>query len=38
MAEELVPRRPFGRTSESVSIMGLGGCHLGFPSQEELAL
>ena len=29
MAEEFVPRRPFGGTSDSVSIMGLGGYHLG---------
>ena len=29
MVEQLIPRRPFGRTSDSVSIIGLGGYHLG---------
>jgi aryl-alcohol dehydrogenase-like predicted oxidoreductase len=31
-----VPRKPFGRTGEKVSILGLGGAHLGrAPSREE---
>jgi len=34
--EAEIPRRPFGRTGELVSVMGLGGYHLGLaPSQRE---
>jgi aryl-alcohol dehydrogenase-like predicted oxidoreductase len=29
MAAESIARRPFGRTSDAVSIIGLGGYHLG---------
>ncbi len=30
-----VPRRELGRTGERVSIVGLGGYHLGIPTEEE---
>ena len=30
-----VPRRDLGRTGERVSIIGLGGYHLGFPTEKE---
>ncbi len=30
-----VPRRELGRTGERVSIVGLGGYHLGIPSEQE---
>ncbi len=30
-----VPRRELGRTGEQVSIVGLGGYHLGFPTEQE---
>ena len=30
-----VPKRELGRTGERVSIVGLGGYHLGIPSEEE---
>jgi aryl-alcohol dehydrogenase-like predicted oxidoreductase len=30
-----VPRRPFGRTGEDVSLLGLGGAHLGLTSVSE---
>jgi aryl-alcohol dehydrogenase-like predicted oxidoreductase len=30
-----IPRRPLGRTGEEVSIVGLGGYHLGIPSEAE---
>jgi predicted aldo/keto reductase-like oxidoreductase len=30
-----VPRRELGRTGERVSIVGLGGYHLGFPTEQE---
>src|SRR5947207_15768356 len=29
-----IPRRKLGRTGETVSIIGLGGFHLGMPSEE----
>lgn len=29
MAESTIPRRPFGRSGEQVSILGLGGYHIG---------
>ena len=32
-----VPTRPFGRTGEEVSIIGLGGFHLGLPSTDAEA-
>ncbi|MDB6019757.1 MAG: aldo/keto reductase [Pedosphaera sp.] len=32
-----MPRKPLGRTGEQVSILGLGGYHLGFGSAEETA-
>ncbi len=30
-----VPRRPFGRTGEDVSLLGLGGAHIGLTSVTE---
>lgn len=30
-----MPRRPLGRTGVDVSILGLGGYHLGVPSEQE---
>ncbi|HEX4261313.1 MAG TPA: aldo/keto reductase [Acetobacteraceae bacterium] len=30
-----IPRRPLGRTGESVSCLGVGGFHLSMPSQPE---
>lgn len=32
-----IPTRPFGRTGEQVSILGLGGFHLGLPSTDAEA-
>jgi aryl-alcohol dehydrogenase-like predicted oxidoreductase len=33
-----IPTRPFGRTGERVSILGLGGWHLGAPATDRAAL
>jgi predicted aldo/keto reductase-like oxidoreductase len=33
-----IPRRPFGRTGEHVSILGLGGWHLGVPRTDRDAV
>ncbi len=30
-----VPLRPFGQTGEEVSLLGVGGAHIGFPRVEE---
>jgi aryl-alcohol dehydrogenase-like predicted oxidoreductase len=30
-----IPRRPLGRTGEKVSILGLGGYHIGVPAEAE---
>ncbi len=30
-----IPRRELGRTGERVSVVGLGGYHLGFPTEQE---
>jgi len=30
-----IPTRPFGKTGEQVSLLGLGGAHIGNPSEEE---
>jgi aryl-alcohol dehydrogenase-like predicted oxidoreductase len=30
-----IPTRPFGETGEQVSILGLGGAHIGNPSEDE---
>lgn len=30
-----IPTRPFGRSSEQISILGLGGAHIGSPSEAE---
>ena len=34
---ESIPRRPFGRTGETVSALGLGGFHLGEIGTEREA-
>src|SRR2546423_2806796 len=34
-SDQPVPRRTLGRTGEKVSIIGIGGYHLGAPSVEE---
>jgi len=33
-----IPTRPFGRTGERVSILGLGGWHLGAPATDRAAV
>ena len=33
-----IPKRPFGRTGEHVSILGLGGFHLGLPKTDAEAV
>jgi aryl-alcohol dehydrogenase-like predicted oxidoreductase len=33
-----IPRRPFGKSGETVSILGLGGWHLGVPKTEHDAV
>jgi aryl-alcohol dehydrogenase-like predicted oxidoreductase len=33
-----IPTRPFGRSGERVSILGLGGWHLGLPSSDREAV
>jgi predicted aldo/keto reductase-like oxidoreductase len=33
-----IPTRPFGRSNERVSIIGLGGFHLGLPSSDRAAV
>jgi hypothetical protein len=35
---EQIPRRPLGKTGEQVSIIGLGGYHLGTVQSRELAV
>ncbi|HEV2073538.1 MAG TPA: aldo/keto reductase, partial [Thermomicrobiales bacterium] len=30
-----IPTRPFGGTGDQVSILGLGGAHIGKPSEDE---
>jgi aryl-alcohol dehydrogenase-like predicted oxidoreductase len=30
-----IPTRPFGKTDEQISLLGLGGAHIGGPSEEE---
>jgi uncharacterized protein len=37
-AAEEIPHRPFGRSEETVSILGLGGWHLGVPATDREAL
>lgn len=34
-AENEIPRRPLGRTGEKVSIIGVGGYHIGLPRDEQ---
>ena len=38
MSADPVPTRPFGRTGEQVSILGLGGFHLGLPKTDAEAV
>jgi aryl-alcohol dehydrogenase-like predicted oxidoreductase len=38
MTSRGIPTRPFGRTGERVSILGLGGWHLGVPSTDRAAV
>jgi aryl-alcohol dehydrogenase-like predicted oxidoreductase len=33
-----IPTRPFGRTGERVSLLGLGGWHIGLPSTDRAAV
>jgi aryl-alcohol dehydrogenase-like predicted oxidoreductase len=33
-----IPRRPFGRSGELVSILGLGGWHVGVPKTDRDAV
>ncbi|CAN5481492.1 aldo/keto reductase [soil metagenome] len=35
MAGGVIPRRPFGKTGEEVSIIGVGGAHIGFCEESE---
>ena len=34
-SDQPIPRRPLGRTGERVSMVGIGGYHIGAPSVEE---
>ena len=34
-AKEEIPRRQLGRTGQQVSLLGLGGFHLGLPDEQE---
>jgi hypothetical protein len=29
-----IPRRPFGKTGEAVSLLCVGGAHIGLPGEE----
>ena len=33
-----IPTRPFGRTGERVSVLGLGGWHVGLPRTDRAAV
>jgi len=35
MSDGLIPRRPFGKSGETVSLLGVGGYHLGVPADEK---
>lgn len=35
MSNGTIPTRPFGRTGEQVSLLGLGGFHIGVPPEDE---
>jgi hypothetical protein len=37
MPSYTVPRRPFGKTGEQVSIIGMGGFHLGATKDQQEA-
>ena len=34
----MIPTRPFGRTGERVSVLGLGGWHVGLPKSDRAAV
>ena len=34
----VVPKRPLGRTGVNVSVLGLGGFHIGLPKDEKTAI
>ncbi len=36
-AEAQVPRRPFGKTGLEVSVLGVGGYHLGVPKEQKVS-
>jgi aryl-alcohol dehydrogenase-like predicted oxidoreductase len=38
MANGTIPTRPLGSTDEQVSLLAVGGAHLGFPSDERVAI
>lgn len=33
-----IPMRPFGTTGEEVSLLGVGGAHIGFPKDEDVGI
>ncbi|MGE3796310.1 MAG: aldo/keto reductase, partial [Thermomicrobiales bacterium] len=33
-----IPRRPFGNTGDEVSVLGLGGAHIGLPEDESVGI
>ncbi|MBX3070719.1 MAG: aldo/keto reductase [Thermomicrobiales bacterium] len=33
-----IPRRPFGKTGEEVSLLGVGGAHIGFPEDPSVGI
>ena len=35
MANGQIPRRPLGKTGEDVSVLGVGGFHIGVPEESE---
>ena len=38
MAGATIPMRPFGSTGEEVSLLGVGGAHIGFPADEQVGI
>lgn len=35
MAGDAIPRRPFGKSGETISLLGVGGFHIGVPEESE---
>ena len=35
MTDGQIPRRPFGKTGEEISLLGVGGAHIGAPDETE---